>query len=46
MPGTSRNQASKWLKRGETACIEIVRDLVMPELNQQVGRALSTAKKS
>ena len=43
-PGTSRNQANKWMKRAETACIEMVRDLMMPDLNQQVALALSTAK--
>ena len=32
------------MARAETACIETVRDRLMPELNQQVRGALSTAK--
>jgi len=43
-PGSSRNQANKWMMRSETACIEAVRDLVMPKLNQQVVVAMSSAK--
>ncbi len=42
-PGSSRKQANKWMARAEAACIETVRDRLMPELNQQVRRALSTA---
>lgn len=43
-PGSSRNQSNEWMARAETACIETVRDRLMPELNQQVRGALSTAK--
>jgi len=43
-PGTSRNQANKWMTRAEAACIKMVRDRIMPELSQQVAQALSTAK--
>ena len=43
-PGSSRNQANKWMASAEAACIEMVRDRLMPELNQQVRGALSTAK--
>lgn len=41
-PGSSRNQANKWMTRAEAACIEMVRDTIMPELSQQVAHALST----
>jgi hypothetical protein len=43
-PGSSRNQANKWMTRAEAACIEVVRDTIMPELSQQVTKALSAAK--
>ena len=43
-PGSSRNQANKWMARAETACIEMVRDRLMPELNQQVLGVLRLAK--
>ncbi len=41
-PGSSRNQANKWMTRAEAACTEMVRDTIMPELSQQVAHALST----
>lgn len=44
LPGSSRNQANKWMTRAEAACIEMVRNTIMPELSQQVADALSTAK--
>jgi hypothetical protein len=43
-PGPSRNQANQWMTRAEAACIEMVRNAIMPELSQQVKDALSTAK--
>jgi hypothetical protein len=43
-PGPSRNQANQWMPRAEAACIEMVRNAIMPELSQQVKDALSTAK--
>jgi hypothetical protein len=43
-PGPSRNQANKWMTRAQAACIEMVRNAIMPELSQQVKDALSTAK--
>jgi len=43
-PGSSRNQANKWMTRAEAACIEVVRDTIMPELSQQVADALSASK--
>ncbi len=43
-PGTSRNQANKWMAGAEAACIAKVRDSIMPELSQQVTRTLSTVK--
>ncbi len=30
-PRSSRNQANKWMARAETACIEMVRDHLMPD---------------
>lgn len=42
-PGISRNQAHKWMSQAEAACIKMVRDLIMPVMNQEVAQALGIA---
>ncbi|MFO0840900.1 MAG: nucleotidyl transferase AbiEii/AbiGii toxin family protein [Gemmataceae bacterium] len=43
-PGTSRNQADKWMKRAEAACGEAVKGAVAPELEAAVAAVLGESK--
>lgn len=43
-PGTSRNQANKWMKRSEEACTETARDQLLPELEQLIAPVLEPLK--
>lgn len=40
-PGTSRNQANKWMKRAEQACTAAARDQFLPELRQLIKPVLT-----
>lgn len=41
-PGTSRNQADKWMKKAEAACGEAVRDQIQPVMEAAVISVLGT----
>jgi hypothetical protein len=45
-PGTSRNQANKWMKKAEDACTEAAREQFLPELENLVEPVLEPLKPS
>jgi hypothetical protein len=44
-PGTTRNQANKWMAHAEAACVQMVRDRIMPVLKEQIQLELSEAER-
>ena len=45
-PGTSRNQASKWMKKAESACGDAVRDRIGPVMEASVTESLGINPRS